>query len=103
MSQIAIYSILLAASLAAETAPPTPSPAEISIRKAQQDIARQPEHVPYYNSLAMAYARHARETSDVAWYDKAEETLQRSFALSPDNYEGLKVKTSKRLPSGARS
>jgi tetratricopeptide (TPR) repeat protein len=72
---------------------PAPSPAGISIRKAQQDIARQPDHYPYYNGLAMAYARRARETSDVAWYAKAEETLQRSFAISPDNYEGLKVKT----------
>jgi tetratricopeptide (TPR) repeat protein len=69
------------------------SPAEISIRKAEQDITRQPEHYPYYNALAMAYARRARETSDVAFYGQAEEALKRSFALSPDNYEGLKVKT----------
>jgi len=41
----------------------------------------------------MAYARRARETSDVAFYAKAEETLQQSFALEPDNYEGLKVQT----------
>ena len=84
---------ILCASLVANTSTPAVSPAEISIRKAQQDIARQPEHYPYYNALAMAYARRARETSDVAWYGKAEETLQRSFAISPDNYEGLKVKT----------
>ena len=39
----------------------------------------------------MAYARRARETSDVQFYAKAEETLKRSFALAPDNYEGLKT------------
>ncbi|HJT90284.1 MAG TPA: tetratricopeptide repeat protein [Bryobacteraceae bacterium] len=68
------------------------SPAEISIHKAQEQIAQKPDHYPYYNALAMAYARRARETSDVAFYGKAEETLKQSFALAPDNYEGLKVK-----------
>ncbi len=69
------------------------TPAELSIRKAEEEIARRPDHYPYYNALAMAYARRARETSDVRFYAKAEETLQKSFALSPDNYEGLKVRT----------
>src|SRR5713101_5799794 len=72
---------------------PVSSPAEVSIRKAQELIAKQPAHYPFYNSLAMAYARRARETSDVTYYAKAEETLQKSFAISADNFEGLKVKT----------
>ncbi len=72
---------------------PAPSPAEVSIRKAQESIAKQPAHYPFYNSLAMAYARRARETSDVTYYAKAEETLQKSFAISAGNFEGLKVKT----------
>ncbi len=67
------------------------SPAEMAIQKAQAQIAKNPDHVPYYNALAMAYARRARETSDIAYYAKAEETLRRSFALAPDNYEGLKT------------
>lgn len=33
----------------------------------------------------------ARETSDVGYYEKAEEALRGSFAVSPDNFEGLKV------------
>ncbi|HXN46736.1 MAG TPA: hypothetical protein VN893_08850 [Bryobacteraceae bacterium] len=70
-----------------------PSPAEIGIQKAQVRIAKHPDHYPYYNDLAMAYARRARETSDVAWYGKAEETLQKSFTIAPDNFEGLKVET----------
>src|SRR5215472_12077480 len=41
----------------------------------------------------MACARRARETSDAAWYGKAEEALKRSFAIAPDNFEGLKVWT----------
>ena len=68
------------------------TPAEIAIEKAQADIAKHPDHPPYYNALAMAYARRARETSDVQYYAKAEATLQRSFVLAPDNYEGLKTR-----------
>ena len=67
------------------------SPAEIGIAKAQAEIAKHPDHYPYYNSLAMAYARRARETSDVAYYEQAEQTLQKSFAISPGNFEGMKV------------
>ena len=69
------------------------SPAEISIRKAQEQIAKQPDHVAYYDALAMAYARRARETSDVAYYQKAEETLKRAFELSPGDFEAGKVQT----------
>lgn len=69
------------------------TPAETAIRKAQEEIAKRPDYSPYYNALAMAYARRARETSDVAFYAKADETLKRSFAIAPDNYEGLKVRT----------
>jgi tetratricopeptide (TPR) repeat protein len=67
------------------------TPAETAIEKAQADIAKHPDHAPSYNVLAMAYARRARETSDVQYYAKAEETLKRSFALAPDNYDGLKT------------
>ena len=68
------------------------TPAEMAIEKTQAEIAKHPDHAQYYNTLAMAYARRARETSDVRYYAKAEETLAHSFALAPDNYEGLKVK-----------
>jgi tetratricopeptide (TPR) repeat protein len=68
------------------------TPAEMAIERARADIAKHPDHAPYYNVLAMAYARRARETSDVRYYAKADETLQRSFALAPGNYEGLKTR-----------
>ena len=67
------------------------TPAQTAIEKAQAEIAKHPDHAPYYNVLAMAYARRARETSDVQYYAKAEKTLKDSFALAPDNYEGLKT------------
>jgi tetratricopeptide (TPR) repeat protein len=69
------------------------TPAENAIQKAQAEIAKRPGFAPSYNALAMAYARRARETSDVAFYGKAEEALKQSFAVAPDNYEGLKVET----------
>ena len=93
MKKILGILIFSAAALVAQTATTQPvlTPAQISIQKAQADIAKQPDHVPYYNALAMAYARRARETSDVAFYTKAEETLKKSFELAPDNFEGLKT------------
>src|SRR5690349_23100448 len=88
-------SVLASVAVCAQTAQTaaTRTPAEISIQKAQEQIAKTPDHVPYYNSLAMAYARRARETSDVAFYTKAEETLDRAFKIDPANFEALKVKT----------
>lgn len=69
------------------------TPAETAVRQALGNIEKQPGHYPYYNALAMAYARRARETADVRFYARAEETLQQSFAIAPGNFEGLKVET----------
>ena len=82
---------LLIASLALAGATFAATPAETAIARAQSEIAKHPDHAPYYNQLAMAYARRARETSDVQFYAKGEEALQRSFALAPDNYEALRT------------
>jgi len=67
------------------------TPAETAILRAQEKVAKQPSASGAYNDLAMAYARRARETSDVQFYGKAEETLKKSFSLAPANYEGLKT------------
>lgn len=69
------------------------TPAETAIRKAVEEVNKRPGYAPSYNALAMAYARRARETSDVAFYSKAEEALQQSFSIAAGNYEGLKVRT----------
>ncbi len=88
--RLLVSSLVLLAAFA-QTAPSV-SPAEISIRKAQAEIAKQPGHAPYFNALAMAYARRAREISDTAYYARAEETLNRSLALAPGNFEALKTR-----------
>jgi tetratricopeptide (TPR) repeat protein len=85
MKRTVVILICAAVAALAET------PAEVSIRKAQEEIAKQPKHAPYYNALAMAYARRARETSDVSYYQKAQETLQKSLSIAPDNFEARKV------------
>src|SRR5689334_25398692 len=72
--------------------PVTQSPAEISIKRANEAIAKHPGQSAGYNSLAMALARRARETSDISYYQKAEQALQKSFAVSPDNFEGMKAR-----------
>ena len=85
-----IFILFAALSMAAANAE---SPAEISIRKAQAEIAKRPAYYAPYNGLAMAYARRARETSDVHFYDEAERAVRKSLELSPDNLEALKVQT----------
>jgi tetratricopeptide (TPR) repeat protein len=68
------------------------TPAEISIQKAQEQIAKHPDHVAYYSGLAMAYARRARETSNVQYYTKADETVNQALQISPNDFEALKVR-----------
>jgi tetratricopeptide (TPR) repeat protein len=87
--RILVLTCVLSASASAQAL----TPAEISIRKAEAEIAKNPGHFSYYNGLAMAYARRARETSDVAYYQRAEETLAKSFAISAGNFEGCKIQT----------
>ncbi|HEV2198879.1 MAG TPA: tetratricopeptide repeat protein [Bryobacteraceae bacterium] len=86
---------VFAAAQITPAAPPAAglTPAEIGIQKAEAQIAKQPDHASYYNSLAMAYARRARETSDVRYYQKAEDTLKRALELSPNDFESMKVQT----------
>jgi hypothetical protein len=61
---IALFTVAASSLAFAEGVDPAPTPPEISIQKALAQIARKPDHVPYYyNALAMAYARRARETS----------------------------------------
>jgi tetratricopeptide (TPR) repeat protein len=70
------------------------SPAEIAIRQASANVEKQPAHYPYYNELADAYVRRAGETADGQFYGKADQTLRKSFAIAPENFEGLKVEVS---------
>ncbi len=75
---------------AAATAPI--SPAQQRVALAQTAIEKNPEYPQHYNDLALALTRRARETADPAYYGRAEEALQKSFHLAPDNFEGQKIR-----------
>ncbi len=66
------------------------SPAERRIHAARKAIESKPDYLAY-NELAMALARRARETSVTVYYDQAEEALQLSLQLAPDNFEAHKA------------
>jgi tetratricopeptide (TPR) repeat protein len=67
------------------------SPAEQSMAQASRLIEKNPKNFEAYNALALALSRRARETSDVKFYTQAEETLQKSFDVSPDNFDGKRI------------
>ena len=73
------------------SAEPKLSPAEQSMAQAQRLIEKNPKNYEAYNALALAQSRRARETSDVKFYTEAEETLNKSFAISPDNFDGRRI------------
>ena len=64
------------------------SPAEQSIAVAQKLIEKNPKNFEAYNALALALSRRARETSDVVFYNQAEDALKKSFEISPNNFDG---------------
>jgi tetratricopeptide (TPR) repeat protein len=67
------------------------SPAEQGMAKAEKLIEKNGKDFEAYNALAMALSRRARETSDVKFYAQAEEALEKSFAISPDNFDGKRI------------
>src|SRR5258708_19614896 len=69
----------------------TPSPAEGRMAQANRLIEKNPKNFEAYNALALALSRRARETSDVIFYAQAEETLQKSFEISPGNFDGERI------------
>ncbi|MBV8674449.1 MAG: tetratricopeptide repeat protein [Acidobacteriaceae bacterium] len=83
--------ILAAASVAFAESPQSPSPAERSIAQARLLIEKNPKNFEAWNALALALSRRARETSDVNFYNQAEDALRQSFAISPDNFDGARI------------
>ena len=67
------------------------SPAERSMAQARGLIEKNPKDFEAYNALALALSRRARETSDIKFYAQSEETLQKSFELSPNNFDGQRI------------
>jgi tetratricopeptide (TPR) repeat protein len=70
---------------------PKLSPAEQSMAVARKLIEKNPKNFEAYNALALALSRRARETSDVNFYAQAETALQKSFEISPGNFDGERI------------
>jgi tetratricopeptide (TPR) repeat protein len=91
-----VLTVLSAATMLAQTSvAPTQtklSPAEQSMAQAVRMIEKNPKNYEAYNALALAQSRRARETSDVAFYSQADETLKKSFAIAPDNFDGERIR-----------
>jgi len=69
----------------------TLSPAQRGISVAQKAIDKSAKDYEAYNAMALALSRRAREVSDPRYYDQAEAALQKSFAIAPDNFDGLRT------------
>ena len=68
------------------------SPAERGMAQATRLIEKNSKNFEAYNALALALSRRARETSDVKYYTQAEETLKKSFEISPANFDGERIR-----------
>src|SRR6516162_4418456 len=97
MKKLAVLALIATAASAAPAENPAfspdakASPAERSIAQANRLIEKNPKDFEAYNALALALSRRARETSDVSYYAHAEEALQKSFAIAPDNFDGART------------
>ncbi|PYX43963.1 MAG: hypothetical protein DMG83_15475 [Acidobacteria bacterium] len=95
MKTLAVLVLALTTATLSQTATSSaqakPSPAEQSMARATQLIEKNPKNFEAYNALALALSRRARETSDVKFYAEAEDTLKKSFEISPDNFDGERI------------
>jgi tetratricopeptide (TPR) repeat protein len=71
--------------------PPMGSPADGRIAAARKQVAANGKAFQYYNELAAALCRKARDTSDISLYDEAQAALDRTLQLSPGNYDATKL------------
>jgi tetratricopeptide (TPR) repeat protein len=69
-----------------------PTPAEQRIAAAERAVHAKPTSPDPHNELALAFARRARETADPQFYARAEQAIETSLKLAPDNFEALKMR-----------
>jgi len=96
MKKLAALVLMIVSTVAAFAQSNTPaesklSPAEQSMAVAKKLIDKNPKNFEAYNALALALSRRARETSDVKFYAEAEAALQKSFEISPGNFDGERI------------
>jgi tetratricopeptide (TPR) repeat protein len=70
------------------------SPAQRSMAEVQRLIGEKPAEYGGYNALANALIRRARETSDPDYFAQAEDAVQKSLKLSPNNFDTSQIQVS---------
>ena len=73
------------------------SKADERILRATQLIERAPQRADGYNQLASAYLQKARETAEFGLNANADEAINRSLSVEPDNYDALKLRAKLQL------
>jgi len=68
------------------------TPAERAIEQAERWIDRKPDQPRSHAALAMAFARRARETAEMDYYERGHEALARAFELDPESLEAARAK-----------
>ncbi len=96
MKRVATLLMMVLATLAASgqsnsAATAKLTPAEQHLAAANRMLAANPKNYEAYNAQALALSQRARETSDVNFYKQGEAALQKSFEISPDNFDGKRI------------
>lgn len=73
---------------------PENSSAERNMAAAQEMIQKNPTQHSGYDLLAMALVRRVRETSDNRYYAQAEDAVNKSLQLEPNNFDARKIRVS---------
>ena len=68
------------------------TPADLRLRAGESQIKLRPDKPEGYNLLASAWMQKARETGDFGCNAKADEALNNSLRVEPDNYDALKLR-----------
>ncbi len=68
------------------------SPVDQRIAAARAAVASTKAGFDAYNDLAASLCRKGRDTGDVSVYDEAAKALQKSMALSANNYDALRLR-----------
>lgn len=77
---------------AADTSRQNGTASDKQILAAQAVIERAPSDRKGHNLLAAAYMQKAREADDFSFNKQAEQALERSLEVAPDNYDALKLR-----------
>jgi tetratricopeptide (TPR) repeat protein len=83
----ALFLAMTASGAAAANENASPSPAELRIAGAQKILQKQPARYQAYNELAAALIRRARETGDNSYFAQAQQAIESSLKIQPENFE----------------